>query len=249
MDNRSTDPASPQDAFIRLWQNYCDVKEEAAQLRGANENLRATLADPPADVQELVLRKLRLWPPPKPVQTEVCPVCRTVHDKPLCPQSQDINLRLRTALQEAADALRNMGCAVDADAAEDALAPAPETEAHPAAELIQGLARFAQHASLCPVEQWMPQDAEDFDIPDCTCGLALLLGHAKHYTPQLGSEKTSANPDAQDAARYRWIRDADPMLPWVDPALVPTLQGADLDQRIDAAIAADTAARTEGAKP
>lgn len=33
-------------------------------LRVTNEKLRATLADPPADVQEVVLRKLGLWPLP-----------------------------------------------------------------------------------------------------------------------------------------------------------------------------------------
>lgn len=37
------------------------------------ERLRAELADPPADVQEAVLRKLNLWPPPARVEPEKQP--------------------------------------------------------------------------------------------------------------------------------------------------------------------------------
>lgn len=42
-----------------------------------------------------------------------------------------------------------------------------------------------------------------------------------------------------DATRYRWLRDADPMLPGVNEALIPTLQGELLDQGIDMTLAAE----------
>jgi hypothetical protein len=51
-----------------------------------------------------------------------------------------------------------------------------------AKELIESLARFADHNSLCPRVLWKPQDEEDFDMPECVCGLELLLEHAKAYS-------------------------------------------------------------------
>lgn len=42
-----------------------------AQEKRTTESLRRDLADPPADVQEAVLRKLNLWPPPAPFEPSV----------------------------------------------------------------------------------------------------------------------------------------------------------------------------------
>lgn len=51
------------------------------------------------------------------------------------------------------------------------------------------------------------------------------------------SEEAWRNLNA-DAARYRWLRSADPMLPGVESELLPTLDGTALDDGIDAAMAA-----------
>lgn len=67
-----------------------------------------------------------------------------------------------------------------------------ETPATPVAEIVLSLARFARHNSLCPVAQWQPQDAEDSDRPECTCGLNLLLEHAKQFETVIHAEKTPA---------------------------------------------------------
>lgn len=40
-------------------------------------------------VADLVERLLRAKLRGGPVQTEICPVCRTTHDKPLCPRPED----------------------------------------------------------------------------------------------------------------------------------------------------------------
>lgn len=42
-------------------------------------------------------------------------------------------------------------------------------------DVIQSLARFADHPAGCPVAEWKPVDEEDFDCPECTCGLVKLL--------------------------------------------------------------------------
>jgi hypothetical protein len=44
------------------------VDAEFERMDKTIESLRRDLADPPADVQEAVLRKLNLWPPPAPVE-------------------------------------------------------------------------------------------------------------------------------------------------------------------------------------
>lgn len=53
-----------------------------------------------------------------------------------------------------------------------------------AKDLIDSLARFADHNELCPRGQWKPEDEEDFDMPECTCGLELLLNHASVFVQQ-----------------------------------------------------------------
>jgi len=50
------------------------------------------------------------------------------------------------------------------------------------AQAITELLRFAQHAPLCLIAQWKPTDEEDFDCPECTCGLVLLEKHARAAT-------------------------------------------------------------------
>jgi hypothetical protein len=63
--------------------------------------------------------------------------------------------------------------------------------APPSSNLVVALARFAQHPEHCPVAQWMPEDPEDFDCPDCTCGLQQLLDEAKAYVPRFPPETTA----------------------------------------------------------
>lgn len=55
-------------------------------------------------------------------------------------------------------------------------------------EIVESLIRFAQHSALCLVSQWKPVDEEDFNCPDCTCGLVLLEQHAKQLATRLGNE-------------------------------------------------------------
>src|SRR5688572_23692077 len=56
-------------------------------------------------------------------------------------------------------------------------------------EIVESLIRFTQHAELCAVSQWKPTDAEDFDVPDCTCGLNLLEMHGAHLARTLAEEE------------------------------------------------------------
>lgn len=59
-----------------------------------------------------------------------------------------------------------------------------KTKLPSAKDLVDALARFADHNELCPRGQWKPQDEEDFDMPACTCGLELLLDHANVFVQQ-----------------------------------------------------------------
>lgn len=55
-------------------------------------------------------------------------------------------------------------------------------------QVIDSLMRFAQHNPLCPVEQWKPKDEEDFDCPECACGLLKLLDDARALSRRLAAE-------------------------------------------------------------
>lgn len=54
--------------MVQVAQACVDALDEIQSLERANASLRRELEDPPGDVQERVLRKLNLWPPPAPVE-------------------------------------------------------------------------------------------------------------------------------------------------------------------------------------
>lgn len=181
-----SDPPSSKPDLAALLDAFGQAYHEQRSHQGAWELERLEKARR-AILDAIILR---------PVQTEVCPVCQTVHDKPLCRTERCVvcNADLPPLEQWSMPA-----CPACTDKAARGLCawcnqpvPAPETGAPPAAELIQSLASFARHNPFCPVSQWKPQDEEDFDVPGCTCGLILLLEHARQYTPTLNAQKTGA---------------------------------------------------------
>jgi hypothetical protein len=62
-------------------------------------------------------------------------------------------------------------------------------------EIVESLMRFAQHAPLCLISQWQPTDPEDFDCPDCTCGLTLLEQHGRQLAARLAVEPSQRAPE------------------------------------------------------
>lgn len=67
----------------------------------------------------------------------------------------------------------------------------------PSKELVAALARFAQHGGQCAVELWEPEDEEDFDMPECNCGLHLLIAQANAYS----ANEPPAEPSSDELKR------------------------------------------------